>query len=289
MSTPNVPPQDELSQDHYLGLLGLAYEVAQSLEGRTPPFPWMADCQPLAAKLFFHAATVYHLWENGTKCPVPAKDGEGSWFFDFASVQVIARSALETYLTLFQVFFEPVTDDERSFRHALWLLGGLVVREGRLPANVPQEHVFRAQQEIEDVRDRIKGTQRFASLTPRQQRQVLAGRKLNRARAELAQAAGFSEDLLDIVYSYQSGYVHADGLSGIQIIGARTREEQTQFIEASMRTTIMPCLSKMILDYEAIFPEAKAVCDVNADMLHWAKVYSGSARLVRVDRVQFFE
>lgn len=283
-------PRTDLDLGHYVALLDLAYEAAQVLEGTPPPYPWIADCQQLAAKLYFHAATVHWLRHNGTRCPVPGPMATGSHFFDFASVQVIARSVLETYLTMFEVFFEPTGDDERSFRHAHWQLSGLVVREGLLFENtVSLDRVFQSQQEIETLRERIRNTSRFASLTPKQQAQVLEGRKLNRSRADLAKAAGFSEDLLGMVYSYQSGYVHADGLSGMQIMASTTQEEQIRFIDSSMRVAIMPSLSKMILSYATTFPQARAVCERHANAFWWARLYSESARLLKLKRIPFFE
>jgi hypothetical protein len=282
-------PPDELNLDHYLGLLDLAYEVAQVLRGTTPPNPWIADCQQLAAKLFFHAATIYCLRQNGTKCPVPTSMEGGSFFYDHASVPIIARSALETYLEMFEVFFEPATDDERNFRHAHWLLSGLIVREGFLPGEpVPPNQVFRSQQEIEELRERIRNTQAFASLSHSQQRQVLRGRS-TRHLAERARAAGFSEGYWSIVYPYLSAYAHADGLSGIQIMGAETREEQIRFIDSSMHVAVMPSLSKMILSYADSFHESEAVCNAKPDAFHWANVYSEVARRMKLSRAVFSE
>jgi len=74
-------------QEEYLQLLNLAYEVAQSLKGKQAVNPYLPDCQHLAAKLFFHAATIYQL-RQGTKIPVPYSLEEGSNFYDFPSVTV---------------------------------------------------------------------------------------------------------------------------------------------------------------------------------------------------------
>jgi len=192
-------------------------------------------------------------------------------------------------LTLFEVFFEPKTEDELSFRHAHWQLSGFKIREGLVPSDpVPQDQVYRSQQEIEEMRTRIKSTKVYASLTPKQQKQVLKGNKLPRSRADRAKAAGFSADFYNIVYAYESGYVHADGLSGAQIMQAGTKTEQLQYIDRSM-CLVMIVLAKMILDYASKFPETKEVCDANPDTYRRAQMYSETAKHIKVSRIPFFE
>ena len=111
--------------DEYLQVLDLTFEVAQSLKGKLTEDTRLPDCQQLAAKLFFHCTSAYWL-SLGTKAPV-AESAGGANFFDFASITVIARAALETYLTMFEVFIDPIDDDEFEFRHSLWQLSGFIV------------------------------------------------------------------------------------------------------------------------------------------------------------------
>jgi hypothetical protein len=75
------------------------------------------------------------------------------------------------------------------------------------------------------------------------------------------------------MYAYYSGYVHADGLSGTQIVAAKTAKDQIEQIETHMRLIII-VMSKMILDYANKFPEAKAVCDKNSDAYYLAEIWS---------------
>jgi hypothetical protein len=266
--------QTESTVDRYLQLLDLTYQVAQSLQGKQSANQWMPDCQKLALKLFYHAATIYQL-SQGTKAPVPQG---GSFFFDHASIAVITRSAVETYLTMFEVFIEPTTDDEFEFRHALWLLSGFKIRKRFTPSDPAlQSRMIASQQEIQAMRDRVKNTTLFASLTTKQQKHFLkTDEGVTRDRASLARAAGFNEEFLDLLYAYQSGFVHADGLAAAQIMEADNKEKQGEYIEGHMRIVAI-LLSKTILNYAQKFPEARAVCGANPDALHWAKVFSGVA------------
>jgi hypothetical protein len=256
----------------YLQLLDLTYEVAQSLKGKPSPDSRWPGCQQLATKLFFHAATVYWLREASTKAPVP-RSLNGCSFFDFPSVAVLTRAALETYLTMFEVFFEPATEDEFEFKHAHWLLSGFVLRENFVSLDPSIQSQFT--KEIQVMRTRLHKTKKYESLKPPEQRKISKGKAI-RSWKDVAKAAGFGEQTIQQIYAYYSGYVHADGLSATQIVTAKTAQNQIEHIEIHMRT-IMIVLSKMILDYAKKFPEAKVACDKNPKTYYRAEILSGAA------------
>src|SRR5574341_1021531 len=234
-------------QNEYLQLLDLMYEVAQSLKGKQVTDGRLVDLEQLTGKFFYHAASIYWL-RQGTKVPVPRSVVNGASFFDTASVTVLARAALETYLTMFEVFFEPATDDDFEYNHALWQLSGFIIREGFVPTDPSLAADYaRAQKEIEEIRDRLRKTQKFNTLTPNQQKVVLRGKR-TREWAGLAKGMGIGKQTIGRIYAYQSSYVHADGLSGAQLVSARTAAEQIELIETNMHF-VMIVMSKMILDY----------------------------------------
>ena len=263
------------TKDQYLRLLNLTYEVAQSLKGKiTTDFRW-PDCQQLAAKLFIHSATVYWLGEEGTKAPVPYST-QGTSFFDFPSVVVLTRAIFETYLTMFEVFFEPKTEDEFEFNHALWQLSGFVIRVDYAPSDPSlQGEVAKARKEIQEIKSRIQKTTKYKLLKPGEQKNVLKGKGL-RSWKSVAKAAGFGEKIIQQMYAYYSGFVHADGLSASQIMTAQNRQDQFDHIEIHMRV-IMLVLSKMIIEYSRKFPEAKKVCDKDPEAYFSAEIWSGVA------------
>ncbi len=263
-------------QDEYLQMLDLMYQVAQSLKGKKHPDPRYHDCNRLALKLFFHAATIYWL-RQGTKAPVPGPGG--AFFHDFASVSVITRTAVETYLTMYELFFEPVQEDEREFRHASWLLAGFVIREGVRPSStIDGDRVAELQREIEEMRRRIQRTEMFALLTDKRKRRVLKGMRASRSFEKRVRAAGFGPKTIGLIgQRYLSGYVHSDGLSAAQISGAKTAEEQIQHIEPRMSLVIM-AMAKMILEYKRLFPSAEACCMAKPAALVAAEKWSEMAR-----------
>ncbi len=173
---------------------------------------------------------------------------------------------------MFEVFFEPVTDDEKEYCHALWLLSGLVLREKPPITGELEEEYKEARKEIQEIRERLKRTQVFQSLTPKQQKRILEGKR-QRDWERLARNAGFGERTIRQIYGYLSSYAHADGLSGIQLITAKTQNEQIKFIETQMTITMM-ILSKMILDYMNRFTESDKMAKAHPKALSIAKFWS---------------
>lgn len=249
----------------YLQLLDLMYQVAQSLEGKKHRDSRLHDCNKLALKLFFHAATLYWL-RQGTKAPVP--EPQGSFFYDMASAAVVTRSAFEAYLTMYEVFFEPISDDEREYRYALWFLSGFALREG----------IVRNDPTLVRMRERIKKTTKFASLKNTQKEKLLREGKIHAPEfTKRAMAAGFCPVTIKRMNRYLSSYVHSDGLSAVQTMGADTLEKQTSYVENCMFLMMM-VMSKMILEYKKAFPSAEAWCMAKPKALLLAEEWAEIAR-----------
>jgi hypothetical protein len=251
----------------YPQLLELTYQVIQSLDGKKSTDPRWPDCQQLAAKLFFHAATVYSI-KQGTKISL---DKHKIHFYDFASIAVIMRSAIETFLTMFEVFFEPSSDDEFEFNHALWKLSGFIVREDfSSPDPSLQSQLIQAKKEIQELKTRIQRTKKYALMSPKEQKDVLKGRR-RRDWTGLLKASGFGESYLRRIYAYYSGYVHADGLSSVQIVSAKTVKEQVENCDAHLRV-MMIVMSKLIVEYAKKFTEAKEICEESPKAFYLANI-----------------
>jgi|SRR5215216_2055001 len=97
-----------------------------------------------------------------------------SSFIDFGSIAVIARAALEPYLTFFEVFIAPKSDDEFEFNYCLWHLSGRILQEGFVPTDlILLEEYQLAQKEIAELRLQLQKTNLFSSLTKPQQKVFL--------------------------------------------------------------------------------------------------------------------
>lgn len=259
----------------YLSLLDLTYRVVQALQGKKVTDERLYHCEGLAKKLFFHCCTIYSL-SRGTF--VQLRGAEQVGCHDFSSIAVLARAALETYLTMFEVFVAPATDDEREFQHECWLLSGFVVRERWQPSSRVAEQFAAAKKDIQQMRSRIKATEVYKRLKPKQREKVLQWGRIGRLRERLA-AAGLGGTAWSNEYAYQSGHVHADGLSAVQVKRAATKEEQEWLMQPQM-TIAKVAMSKMICDYVAMFPESREVAEANPETYTLAQVLSGAAEVL---------
>lgn len=264
--------QTHFSIEEYLGLLELQYEVAQSLKGRMSHDGRWPDVQYLALKLFAHGASSYWLFQE-TVVPVPASN-QGGRFIDFSSIAVIARAALETYLTFFEVFVRPDSDDEFEFQYCLWHLAGQVVLEDLEPSDDSLAENYRgAQEDIAELRSRLQATSVFANLSRRQRDRVLQGKR-HRDWREIAVSAEIGLGFIRTIYSYYSGFVHSDALSASQLFSAQSTKDQIGHAELHL-VTVMFALSKFILDYSKLFEEARAVLPRFPEAAFRARVWAG--------------
>jgi hypothetical protein len=259
------------SEQEYLGLLELQFEVAQALKGKASSDGRWPDAQYLALKLFAHGASAHWLFQ-GTNAPVPESRG-GAAFTDFGSIAVIARAALETYLTFFEVFVSPSTEDEFEFQYCLWHLAGQVILEDLEPSDESlRENYLGAQADIAELRERLQATELFSRMTSRQQERVLQGWRRRDWRM-IAEAAGIGLGFIRRIYSYYSGFVHSDALTSSQLFSAQTRQDQRGHSELHL-ITIMFALSKFILDYADLFGEASEVLPSFPEAHSRARIWS---------------
>jgi hypothetical protein len=207
---------------------------------------------------------------------MPTSTG-GSAFVDFSSIAVLARSALETYLTFFEVFVAPTNNDEFEFNYCLWHLSGHVVRENLVPLDPNlQEDYKTAQEDIKALRNRLMATSIFQALGSKEQKNVLKGKR-KRDWLLVAKSAGFGYQFIRQIYTYYSGFVHADGLTAGQLMSAQTRDDQLFHAKIHL-VTLMITMSKFILNYGALFEEANAKFQQFNTTYEQAKMWSEIAQ-----------
>lgn len=251
---------------YYTEMIDFTYQVINSLKGAQDDWRRMR-CHDLATKLFFHAATIGEL-RNGTNLNL-SNYKNGAHIVDFPSLTVLARACLDTYLRMFEIYFEQMPEDEFDYRHAVYELQGFLIRERHIPQNPDpslQKRVEETLLRIDDMRNRVKNTKFFQGLNDTQQKQSLKGYIYpKRDWGKLAISAGFGQKFIGKVYAYQSAYVHADSLSVAQISEATTDELRNSYVETCVGIVMM-ILARMIMNYIHRYPKAKKAYDQNQTM-----------------------
>jgi len=111
----------------YEPLLDFVDRVAGSIDWKSEPDSRRHAVEYLTHKILLHARTISSLRRGG---PVShSSTDSGAIVIDFSSAVVVTRAALETYLNLFEVFFEPKDDDLFEYRRAVYDLAGFQILE----------------------------------------------------------------------------------------------------------------------------------------------------------------
>lgn len=221
---------------------------------------WLFDAETLAVKLYYHLASILHL-SFGTV--VPGREVHKNALFDHASLNILARAALETYLTFFFIYCDRnACRDERRFRHSVWKLSAPADRQG---FNVVSEAAVQAlalqKQYMEKVLIEIEENHFFLQMKETLRKKARKGEwRLGKGWADLAEIAGFAKQTFRTFYSYLCSYAHAGGLSGLQIGQAITEADQKRLSNVSLHLGLI-LMSHFLFSYTALFPESRSVLE----------------------------
>lgn len=217
---------------------------------------WLNDAQALAIKLFRHLVSMRALAAGAT---VETSGGHKVSFLDHASVKVVARAALETYL----VFFYLYGSADRSlskFRHKTWLLGGLCDRQ-RYHVSTQEGHdvLAREKRQIEVLQSEIGMLPQLSEYTNKQRKKLLGGEwRIGNGWADLGAQAGFHGKYFDNIYSYLCGYSHSSYLSTLQVGQAKSIEDQQKLTQTILGIGVV-LMAHFVFSYASTFSNAETV------------------------------
>ncbi|MCX4151746.1 MULTISPECIES: hypothetical protein [Paraburkholderia] len=240
-------------------MLNLIVQLTNSQAGKAVPMGalWMNDAQVLALKFYYHLASLHVLVR-----PVEVVMPQGATsHIDHGSVLVLARAALETFLTFAHVFGS-AESDLRQFRHMTWRCAGLLDRQklqasARRPEN--KQKLVNERASIETLRAEMQAHSRWVQHSEKEHGAFLKGDwRAGRGWAAIGVEAGFHPVLIRELYSYLCGYSHTSWLSILQIRDARELSQQAAMTAMSV-STVCVLMSFFALHYAALFPDAEHV------------------------------
>jgi len=258
-------------ETEYLLLLDLLYQVIEENKGSPAGQDGrFLEAEGLALKLFLHSASAFYLSRGTTIKDFPSLKIN---FFDPASIHVLTRAILETFLTFHYIFVAPKTDQIRDFRYWAWQLGGFCQRQ-KFPVHSPEgkKKQKEEKQDIKQLRSNLASNPIFQSLKEKQQNKILSGRWRQKSWRDIALDAGFNELHASTVYSYLCEYAHSGSLSTLQIRHAQTKEIQRNLFAGSMNV-IMIATANMTFSYCKIFPKGKKALETNPEATNLAQVW----------------
>jgi Family of unknown function (DUF5677) len=254
----------------YCTLLDLFIRLVDSQTGKQiePGDEWLHDAEVLANKLFHHLVSMKGLAAGETV----ERDGKSLvLYIDHASVKVVARAALETYLVFFYIY----GDSDRSlsqFRHKTWRLGGLADRQ---KFHATTEHslavLAREKRELDELKAEVKASPHFFTYPNNQQNKLIEGDwRVGKGWADLSVAAGFHEKYFKNIYGYLCGYSHSSYLSALQVGQAQSIEDQKMLTRSILGIGLV-LMAHFTFSYLVPFNTANVVLAANQLAKHLAE------------------
>lgn len=240
------------------------------------------DAEGLAAKCFFHASSFLYLLRSTN---VPEL---GISFFDPASMNVVARAALESFLVFHYVFVEPDTEEDKDFRYLSWKLADLKERQ-KYEAMSPQGKVKQEQEQkaIEEIIKKISTNQYYTQIKSKHQRDILGGRAWRlKSWIDIGLSTGLSEDYAISCYRFLCSYAHAGSMSVLQIRQAKTAKQQKALCGATMALGMIT-MAFFVKSYCSLFEKSQHFLDQHDEprtiIKMWVEIGSTQLKSVEVD------
>ena len=252
-------------------LLELNYDVVEPTDNAPSRDRRRYYMEGLASKLYGHAVTAFHLWENGTQVALRSVTTK---FVDWPSIQVLARACTESLTAFNYVYVGPANSDEADFRYMAWMLAGFTQRVELVPGLTERARVQLAKDEKfnEKLRPKIQKTATFQALNRDQKKKVLSGRNWHPDKS----LAKMCEDVLGetwgrTLYAMMSSSAHSDALSAVQVMQVKDARAQAE----TAMMTIGFVLAHMSEAYASKWVAARKVYskhlhrDINQFYLDW--------------------
>ncbi len=199
-------------------------------------------------------------------------------FIDMASMSVLARCALESFLVFHYLFSPSRNDAERELRYQSWLLADLMDRQ-EVPENFPESKEIQKQdaKDIESIKKTIERNTTFQALSKKQQARLLNKKWWRRSSwTDIARDAGLSELHAKHAYRYLCSYAHSGSRSVLQVREARKKVDQQFLAQTSLRLVNL-ALAFMTRAYCSLFEKAGEALakqtTLKAKVEHW--IYLG--------------
>ncbi len=167
-------------------------------------------------KFYLHCMSIRYI-ANGTKISEVGFD-----HIDGASINVLIRAAIETFIVFHYNFIASVDEEERICRYLGWCLKDLHSRQKFAPiSKISEIALMKEKGEIKEYQDRLRRNGHFRFFGEKQQQAMIERGQWplwnlhgpNRGNSpswiDLGVATGIHEDHMRDIYSFLCGYAHA--------------------------------------------------------------------------------
>ncbi len=178
-------------------------------------------------------------------------------FYDFASLNVLGRASLETFLVFDYLYIQTENSEEQDFRFKSWWRGGLMKRQSYDAKETEDvEKLKQEKEEIEKLTRVLIETDIYKRMSRNDRKKFMRGEWRFSGWAAIAKGAGFSNFYSKHIYSFLSGYAHTDSQSLIQLLNFAKEKDQHQVknMRNAMFSLIFIVGVNFIDKYKMVFP-----------------------------------
>ena len=236
--------------------LAILLDLINSLHEEKIGIPeWLVWVEPIIFKLIMHSNSFIQLFSGTT---IETKNRKIMVFDEPTSI-IMLRVIIENYLTFYYLYCDKITDEEKSFRVAVWKYSGLMQRNG-FRTEMAQSKLKKENEllEINRLKEMISSSQFFSLFSESEKKQILKGIKPRQFKTweSLNEMCGFHKGLFKNLYGFKSNYTHTEFISILQInsLGYGFNLEAKENYNLFLLHTL---ISKCIVDIAELFPTVK--------------------------------
>lgn len=146
---------------------------------------------------------------------------------DFPSINILARSIIESFLTLEYLFYNELEDKEREFRFLIWRISGYKARQNffsnrelKAEKNIVKEKLDDERREIQDLLKKIEEFEYYKVMKSSDLWKLdKFGVPRLKSWNDLLENSVLKDDIFITPYKLYSNYAHSEFISLIQING----------------------------------------------------------------------
>lgn len=269
-------------REEYIRLLNGCIDVIERNKGTVigGRHNWIVDGDDLAKKLISHLLSTADLME-GTK-PTLNNPAINVKFFDFHSINVLSRAALETYLTLNYILFDNKSKNERKLRYRIWEISGLSNRQRvKLQAHGVQGLQKNELKQLRSLRRQVRKSKYYQSNVNPDALKKINNRSFKNIDWKpvggwkgLAVIAKYKPDFFEDIYNHLSTSAHSDRSSATQVQNNPTKTTQIKMTGIAINSCLI-VMALFLKNYSKQFPKVNNVIDDNPELKNLVTIWSG--------------
>ena len=237
-----IDSMDETIADINLILEGFTH-VIQSIYDEKPTLgEGEVFTETLSIKILLATKSIIQIC-NGVSLNAPNKVSSVKWL-DFSSINILARSMIEAFLTLEYLYYNDLQESERIFRFYIWRISGYKSRQSFFENRVIKSDIqYKLDSELCEINDLLQKVESSIHYKDLNKQNLWKLDKYGLPRLDswldLLESSILNTSHFSISYKLYSNYAHSEFISLIQMNTATGQCKGSEANNLSVRTALV--------------------------------------------------